>query len=85
VLFGSQSPGLAGDPAATVRTYLMVRDLVAATTAVASRRPNGTPVWTSGHGVHALSANGNVLTMVADRFDMTGDPGGAQVYAVPRP
>jgi len=28
--------------------------------------------------------HGEVLAFVADRFDMTGDAGGAQVYVAPR-
>jgi len=87
VLFQTQSPSLTGDPAATVRIYVMVRDRVAGTTAVASRRANGTPVWAGAgeHGMHALSANGTVLAWVSDRFDMTGESGDHQVYAAPRP
>ena len=41
--------------------------------------------WAGGseHGTLALSADGTALTMVADRFDMTGETGGLQVYALP--
>jgi hypothetical protein len=89
VLFSTHSPSLSSDPAATIRPYLMVRDLVGQTTQVASRRPNGTNVWTAlqgqSLGMHALSADGAVLALVADRFDMTGEAGGVQVYVAPRP
>lgn len=88
VLFSTNSPGLTGDPAATVRPYLMLRDMAGLTTTVASRRTNGTNVWVAGNawGKHALSANGSVLAMVADQFDVTGEGGGgAQIFVAPRP
>lgn len=85
VLFQTNSPSLTGDPAATIRRYLMIRDMVSGTTAVASRRPNGTPVWIVGSGAHALSADATVMAWGASPFDMTGSLGEAQVYAAPRP
>ena len=87
VLFASNAVNVTGATDATVRTYLMVRDLVALTTKVASRRPNGTAVWTGSgeHGTHALSADAAVLAFVASRFDMTGESGDNQVYVAPRP
>jgi hypothetical protein len=85
VLFQTNSPTMTGDPAATIRPYEMVRDLVAGTTVIASRRPNGTPVWAASHGYHSLSADGKVVTWVGSPFDMTGGSGSAQIYAAPRP
>ena len=87
VLFASGAVNVTGATDATVRTYLMMRDLVAQTTRVASRRPNGTNVWTGSgaFGMHALSADGAVLALVASRFNMTGESGDNQVYVAPRP
>lgn len=87
VLFATNAPNLAGDSAATIRSYLMVRDLVALTTSVASRRPNGTDAWVASgvYGSHAVSRDGSLLAFVGDRFVMTGDTGDAQVYVTPRP
>lgn len=90
VLFGTNAPNLTGDPGATTRAYVMVRDRIAGTTQVASRRVNGSNVWVGGvNGTqgHALSADGAVLAFVPDVANM-GLPttlGEYQVFAAPRP
>lgn len=86
VAFGTRSPNLTGDPAATIRSYLVVRDLVGLSTTVASRRTNGTNVWL-GTGIYdcAISGDGAVVGFVGDNFDITGGTLGNQVYVAPRP
>ena len=91
VLFGTNAPNLTGDSAATVRAYVMVRDRVAGTTRVASRRVDGSNVWVGGSGGtlggHALSGDGAVLAFTPDVANM-GLPttlGELQVFAAPRP
>ena len=90
VLFGTNAPNLTGDSAATIRAYVMVRDRVAGTTQVASRRVDGSNVWVDGVGGtfgHALSGDGAVLAFTPDVANM-GLPttlGEFQVFAAPRP
>ena len=82
----TSAPNLTGDPAATVRSYLMVRDRQLQTTTVASRRVNGSNVWVANYGF-ALSGNGAALACVAGPADMVGSgaPGDMQVFVAPRP
>jgi hypothetical protein len=86
VLFLTGAPNLAGDPAAAIRSYLMLRDRHLQTTVVASRRVNGSNVWVANYG-HALSGDGALLACVAGMADMVGPgtPGEYQVFAAPRP
>jgi Tol biopolymer transport system component len=86
VLFLTSAPNLAGDPAAAIRSYLMLRDRHLQTTVVASRRVNGSNVWVANYG-HALSGDGALLACVAGMADMVGPgtPGEYQVFAAPRP
>jgi hypothetical protein len=86
LLFHTKAPNLAGDPAATIRNYLMVRDRQLHTTRVASRRVDGSNVWVGLFG-HALSGDGSVLAFVADMADMVSPTtlGEYQVFAAPRP
>ena len=86
VVFTSFSPSLTGDPAATIRSYAMVRDRMLGTTQVASRRVDGSNVWVVDAG-HALSSDGTALAFIADVANM-GLPftaGENQVFAAPRP
>jgi len=90
VLFGTNAPNLAGDAAATIRSYVMVRDRLAGTTQVASRRVDGSNVWVSGVGGtfgHVLSSDGGVLAFVPDVANMGLSTllGENQVFAAPRP
>ena len=84
VLFESTATNLTG-AAHTLNTYLMVRDLQAQTTSVASRRPDGATVPILLGGGQALSADGSVVTFTADHNNMFGVMAGAQAYAAPRP
>lgn len=61
--------------------YLVMRDTVANTTAVASRAPDGTLLPTSSYlnGWHALSADGSVIAFSA------AVSSGDQIFAAPRP
>ena len=84
VLFESTAPNLTGAPHAAF-TYLVVRDLQAQTTTVASRKPDGTNVQILLGGDQAFSADGSMVTFTADHNNMFGVMAGAQVYAAPRP
>ncbi|MGH8176343.1 MAG: immunoglobulin domain-containing protein [Steroidobacter sp.] len=86
VLFATIAPNLTGNVANFNRSVLVVRDLQNQTTSVASRRPNGTDVWTAAvFNSHALSGDGAVLAVVANESDMTGGIPDHQVYVAPRP
>jgi hypothetical protein len=86
LLFMTSAPNLAGDPAATIRNYVMLRDRQLQTTVVASRRANGSNVWVGNYGL-ALSGDGMVFACVADMADMVapGTVGEYQVFVAPRP
>ncbi len=86
LLFGTNAPNLAGDPAASLHHYLMVRDLSSHTIRVASRRLDGSNVWVN-LASHVLSGDGAVLAFVADMADMVSPttPGEFQVFVAPRP
>jgi hypothetical protein len=86
VLFATTAPNLTGNLAFSLRTVLVARDLLSSTIRVASRRPNGTDVWTALYNNHALSRDGTMLALIADDSVMV--PGGVpdhHVYVAPRP
>jgi Tol biopolymer transport system component len=87
VLFQSIAPNLTAGVASSSHNMILVRDLQTQTTSVASRRPNGTPVWIGGgvYNNHAISGDGSIVAVVASEYDMTGGIPDFQVYATPRP
>jgi len=85
LLFRTRAPNLSGDPAATIRSYLMVRDRSQLTTVVASSRADGTSAWVTDVGF-SLSGDGAVVAFVADVAVVSpGAVGEHQVFAAPRP
>jgi hypothetical protein len=86
LLYATTAANLSTNVATSSAPVLMMRDLQTQTTAIASRRANGTPVNGSGiYNRHALSGDGAVLALTAWEPDMTGINGEYQVYAAPRP
>ena len=87
VLFASQSSNLSGNVGNTLDWALMLRDLQAQTTTVASRRADGSPVRTASgvYNSHAISGNASVVGFAAYQTDMGDGNIDHQVYAAPRP
>ena len=88
VMFATHASNITGGVANTSDWAVVVRDIQAQTTAVASRHSDGTPVRIYGIGGdwYAISGDGNTVTFVASPSDMGDDSNTEyQVYAGSRP
>ena len=88
VIFTSNAPNLTAGQALSSTSYLVVRDLVADTTTVGSRKFDGTDVPLNAPGDHgyAISGNGSRVTFVAEYGAVSGGMNaGSQVFVGPRP
>jgi len=87
VLFVTDAGNLTGGYANSLNPAIVVRDLQSSALAVASRRPDGTPIGVpSSYAYHALSRDGTVVAFAADEFSMSGSGVREfQVYVAPRP
>jgi Tol biopolymer transport system component len=88
VLFTTKAPNLTGGLALPWRDVLVARDLVGQSTAIASRRPDGTGTYlaTQDFGHAAISIDGRTIAFVSEYSDVFGGaPWGAEVFTAPRP
>lgn len=87
VTFASMASNISGNVGNSLDWALMVRDLQARTTAVASRRANGTPVRTATgvYNSHVISGDGSVVGFTAAQGDIGDGNIEYQVYVAPRP
>ncbi len=88
VVFATNAPNLTSGQALPWRTFLVVRDLVGQSTAVASRRANGSGVWlgSMADDGHSFSGDGSTVAFAADHAEVSGAGfSGVQVFAAPRP
>jgi hypothetical protein len=89
VAFSTDAPNLTVGQAWQSNFFLVVRDLVAGTTTIGSRKFNGTGVALGAPGDHgyAISQDGSTLTFVADYAAVNGGGTnvGSKVFAGPRP
>jgi len=87
VMFSTTAPNITGGVANPMAFAVVVRDLQAQKTEVASRNADGYAVQTKGNSDdwHAISGNGNTVAFVASPGDMGDGVAENQVYAGPRP
>jgi Tol biopolymer transport system component len=89
VAFSTDAPNLTAGQAWSSNFFLGVRDLVAATTTIGSRKFNGTDVALGASGDHgyAISGDGSTLTFLASYAAVNGGGTntGNEIFAGPRP